>query len=430
MLRSVALAVFFVVFATLPAHAAKAPVPAGKVDFVTGETWFIDASQQRRRPVQGDLLFVTDTISTGTDGEVHLDMEDGGYMAVRSNTLLKVQEFRTRGDESDRGVLTLIKGTLRSFTGWIARQGPKAYVINTVTATIGIRGTDHEPLFIPAGSNLGEPGTYDKVNEGATFIEHASGIVEVLPNTAGFAPLAAGAKARLLDRVPDFFRPSANEHLLAGRHKLVQDRLQEKLDARRRLNQSRPPESEPPGGQSSELQETPLNPDTKPDARDAPGSTLPNIPPVLPPAGATAVPALAVPPAVPGGAVAPALTSVPRAPAVPAPAAGAPAVSPASAAPGVPAAPAPTGAPSVPKPPASATVPSVPRTTRSEGRPSRVVPGAGRPESDTERPRAESTKPVVEDRTKTLSERRRQQQEDRRGQFDRDRELGHKRDNE
>jgi len=448
----VVLTILFVFFSALPAHAAKSPVTAGKVDFVVGDTWFIDASQQRRRPVQGDILFVTDTISTGTDGEIHLDMEDGGYVAIRSNTLLKVEEYRARGDETDRGILNLVKGTLRSFTGWIARVGPRAYLTRTVTSTIGVRGTDHEPLFIPEGSSLGEPGTYDKVNEGATFIEHASGVVEVTPNTAGFAPLASGAKARLLERVPDFFRPSANEHLLAGRHKLVQERLQERLDARRRLNQSKPPENEPDGGPSSELQETPLEPDVTPDVRDAPASALsPNIPLTPPPASA---PATSLPAAVPAVPAAPASTSAPVVPGASSPAAvpGIPAVSPATAVravspaspsgivPGVPATPAATSAPSAPNPPRSAVVPDGPQTrpsavapgrpgtTRSEGRPARAGPGAGRPESEAVRPNPETLKRPAEDRAKVYNERRRQQQEDRRGQFERDRELGRNRD--
>lgn len=457
MLCRVALIVFFVLFSALPAQAAKSPVPAGKVDFVVGDTWFIDASQQRRRPVQGDLLFVTDTISTGTDGEVHLDMEDGGYLAIRSNTLLKVEEYRAQGDESDRGILNLVKGTLRSFTGWIARLGPRAYVTRTVTATIGVRGTDHEPLFIPEGSSLGEPGTYDKVNEGVTFIEHASGVVEVAPNTAGFAPLAAGAKARLLERVPDFFRPTANEYLLAERHKLVQERLQEKLDARRRLNQSKPPESEPNGGASSELQETPLKPDGTPDIGDAPiSTTVPNVPLLPPSATAPGVPATSLPATVRGVPVAPAATAAPRVPGAPstAPVPGTPTVSPATAVPGVspaspskvvpgvPAGPPATAVPTIPKtlpseivPSAttarpSAVVPGTSKTTRPDAESPRAVPGAGRTESEAKRPLAESVKSPVEDRAKVYNERRRQQQEDRRGRFERDRELGHKRESD
>jgi hypothetical protein len=39
-------------------------------------------------------------------------------------------------------------------------------------------------------------------------------------------------------------------------------------------------------------------------------------------------------------------------------------------------------------------------------------------------------KPPLDDRAKVYNERRRQQQEDRRGQFERDRELGRKRDSE
>ncbi len=278
MLRNYLLPIVIVLLSALPVEAAGPLETAGRVDFVTGDAWLIDASQQIRRAVRGDRLRATDSIITARDGEVHLDMEDSGYLAVRPNSLLKVEDYRAHGDKDDRVIIRLLKGTFRSFTGWVPKVTLDGYRTRTITATIGVRGTDHEPLFIPEGSDIGEPGTYDKVNEGATFIDHASGRIEVLPNTAGFAPLSAGAKARLLERVPDFFRPSPNENLLAGRHKLVQDRLQERLDARRRLNNPRTQEGEPKTESPSEMQEAPAEPNGTRGIQDAPASsTVPSI---------------------------------------------------------------------------------------------------------------------------------------------------------
>ena len=394
MLRFALLHVFFLVLSVLPAGAAGPPVTAGRVDFVVGDTWFVDASQQKRRPARGDPLFASDTVVTGKNGEVHLDMEDGGYLAVRSNTLLKVEEYRARGNKDDRCILNLIKGTFRSFTGWIPRVAPGADSTSTITATIGVRGTDHEPLFIPEGSDLGKPGTYDKVNEGATFIVHASGRIEVTPNTAGFAPLDPRATARLLERVPDFFRPSANENLLAGRHKIVQDRLEQRLEERRRLNKLESPEKAPSG----ELQETPLEPNAATGVHEAPvSSTVPGVPiapasavvPTAPAAAASAaLPATPAPAASAVAPAAPAAAAAAVAPAIPAAAAAAvvtsKAVAPASAvtsppiaAPSIPAASSSTILPSAPAASPSAAARSAPPATPppaaapKDGRPSR-----------------------------------------------------------
>ena len=393
MLRNYLLPIVIVLLSALPVEAAGPLETAGRVDFVTGDAWLIDASQQIRRAVRGDRLRATDSIITARDGEVHLDMEDGGYLAVRPNSLLKVEDYRAHGDKDDRVIIRLLKGTFRSFTGWVPKVTLDGYRTRTITATIGVRGTDHEPLFIPEGSDIGEPGTYDKVNEGATFIDHASGRIEVLPNTAGFAPLSAGAKARLLERVPDFFRPSPNENLLAGRHKLVQDRLQERLDARRRLNNPRTQEGEPKTESPSEMQEAPAEPNGTRGIQDAPASsTVPSIP---------AAPAAAV---VPSAPVAPASAVVPSIPAT----------SPAAVVPSLPAA-SPT-----------AVVPNTSGRPRSaRGRP-RGVPEGGQSPVDGAPPKA--VPPPANDREKVYNERRKKQQEDRKEQYERDREVERERD--
>ena len=112
------------VLTALYAVSALADVPAlraGSVYFVTGNVWLVNGAKQARRPAKGDAVNVADTIVTGSDGEIHLDMADGAFLAVRSNSLLEVKEYRARGDKNDRGVLKLLKGTFRSFTGWIPR---------------------------------------------------------------------------------------------------------------------------------------------------------------------------------------------------------------------------------------------------------------------------------------------------------------------
>src|SRR5262249_58079165 len=96
-------------------------------------------------------------------GEVHLRMEDGGYIAVRPGTRMRIVNFRAEGGSDDRSVIGLLDGSFRSVTGWIAKLGPQRAIVRTPTATIGIRGTEHEPLVIPEGSSRGDPGTYDRV---------------------------------------------------------------------------------------------------------------------------------------------------------------------------------------------------------------------------------------------------------------------------
>jgi len=190
---------------------------------------FLDAKDQVRRLKVGDEAYEGDRIVTGPDGEVHLNMEDGGYIGVRPNTKMQIVNFRAQGGSDDSAVLSLLEGSFRSITGWIAKLGARNYSVQTPTATIGVRGTEHEPMVIPEGSKRGDPGTYDRVYAGETAIQTPQGSVNVRPNQAGFVPHRGTARPRVLDRVPGFFRATRNEKRFEGLHA----RLQRELPQRR-----------------------------------------------------------------------------------------------------------------------------------------------------------------------------------------------------
>jgi hypothetical protein len=220
--------------ASPPAPAAgKAANPAGAVDLVEGDVQVYDANRARRTVKLKDAVNEGDSVVTGTDGELHLNMQDGGYLAVRPNSVMQVMKYQANGNDDDTSVIGIVKGALRSVTGFIGKFNSKNTRIVTPTATIGIRGTDHETLVREESDAFGEAGTYDKVNAGGTFIQTAQGRTDVTPNSAGFAPKAGNAAPRLLARVPTFFKPTRNEHLIEGRHAQIQSKLQQLREQRR-----------------------------------------------------------------------------------------------------------------------------------------------------------------------------------------------------
>lgn len=215
------------------------PVTAGKVVLAEGDVRFFDKDRQMRRPKVGDPIYEGESIVTGKGGEVHLNMEDGGYIGVRPGTRMRIVNFRAQGDADDRFVIRLLEGSFRSVTGWIAKFGSKNVQVRTPTATIGIRGTEHEPLVIPEGSTLGEPGTYDRVHVGETEIRTKQGSVSVRPNQAGFVSHRGAVPPRVLDRVPDFFRPTRNEKRFAGLHERIHKQLDQHREQRRQFIEQR-----------------------------------------------------------------------------------------------------------------------------------------------------------------------------------------------
>src|SRR5208282_1419146 len=223
------------IFYALPSWSM--PSIAGQIEFVEGDVNVINVAGQSRMPHVNESLWVGDTISTGRDGELHVHMDDEGYLALRPNTSLKVDAYTTRATNDDNAILSLIKGTFRSITGWIGRNNPQKYRINVgPVATIGVRGTDHEPAYIPehlpGEASIGTPGAYDKVNSGKTFIQQPSGTIELGPQQSGYASSDSKAAPRLLDKVPDFYRPTKNEGRIDRRGKELSTQIGKKHNAR------------------------------------------------------------------------------------------------------------------------------------------------------------------------------------------------------
>jgi hypothetical protein len=128
----------------------------------------------------------------------------------------------------------LVKGSFRSITGWIGKNNPARYKIITPTATAGVRGTDHEPLVIPEGSTEGEPGTYDRVHAGSSYIEGKTGRVDVAAGKVGHFAAHGRDRPRVLDQVPQFFRAPRNEKRIEGRHERVLARADQGRAARQK----------------------------------------------------------------------------------------------------------------------------------------------------------------------------------------------------
>ncbi len=185
---------------------------AGEVRFAQGDVHILRAGGKAESAVRGTRLHEGDTIVTGAGGYAQLTMVDDAIVAVRPDTRLKVETYRYSGkvDGSEKGVWGLVRGGFRTLTGWIGRNNKDAYAVRTPTATIGIRGTDHEPMYIPppaAGEiPLGEPGTYNKVNSGQTYIQTGGGRLELGANQVGFAAARGDAPPVRLAQMPSFMK--------------------------------------------------------------------------------------------------------------------------------------------------------------------------------------------------------------------------------
>lgn len=166
---------------------------------------------------KGDPVCAGETIVTSQTGKLQIKMTDDGLVAVRPGTQLKIEKYVYSGTAEDTSVFALLNGASRFVTGKIGKNYPQNDLIRTQTATIGVRGTDHEATVILPGDSRGYPsGTYDMVNAGVTFIRTEKGEIDILPNQVGLAANIGEMPVLLID-IPDFYiiAPSIKEEGLA-----------------------------------------------------------------------------------------------------------------------------------------------------------------------------------------------------------------------
>ena len=168
---------------------------AGHVQFVNGVVQLTSAAGQTRPIQKGDAISEGDTLSSAPAASAQIKMSDGGLVAMRPDTRLKFDSFKFNGqqDGSEQGFFSLFKGGFRAITGLIGQLHKSNYRIATPSATIGIRGTDHETFVVTPDSALASIapiGTYNKVNTGETTMTNDKGTLVILPNQMGYAGAA------------------------------------------------------------------------------------------------------------------------------------------------------------------------------------------------------------------------------------------------
>ncbi len=92
----------------------------------------------------GDQLSDGDTVVTGKDARVVLNLADGSQLKLGENARFEVAELQSPKQEGGilSGVMNVLKGAFRFTTGLIGKRYQRDLKIRVSTATIGIRGTD------------------------------------------------------------------------------------------------------------------------------------------------------------------------------------------------------------------------------------------------------------------------------------------------
>lgn len=116
----------------------------GKVKNIVGVIW-LQRNDTKTFLDYDAKLCEGDHILSSMNSIAELELRDGSKIIVgkESEFVLKRYEFhKNTSKEPDVALFELVKGAFRSITGAITKKPEHRYEVQTVVATIGIRGTD------------------------------------------------------------------------------------------------------------------------------------------------------------------------------------------------------------------------------------------------------------------------------------------------
>ena len=182
-------------------RAALSEVPAGPIVWAFGQVARVGADGVAKPLAKGDAVFEGDTIRSAAGSHAQLVMSDEALIAVRAESSVKLTKYSYHGveDGSERAIIDLLKGGLRSVTGAIGHTNKENYQLRNDMHVIGIRGTDHETYANDAG-------TFSRVTLGGTYIQAPSGRIDVAPGEIAFASRRNDLVPQRLERTPEFMQ--------------------------------------------------------------------------------------------------------------------------------------------------------------------------------------------------------------------------------
>ena len=171
---------------------------AGEFTFVTGAVTLTKPGAAAATPTRGTPVDPGDRITTGADGMAQLTMVDNARLSLRPNTQFVIEQYPQQKESATGSVLTLLRGTLRTFTGLLAASNRDKFVMKTRVATVGIRGSGNI-LYACEGADCDESVTGGSKTDGAITVNHtiegSHAITNVLATApAGTPPQQGGAQ--------------------------------------------------------------------------------------------------------------------------------------------------------------------------------------------------------------------------------------------
>ena len=176
-----AFAVVLLAVAAVGATGARAQEAAGRLMISIGDVSIVRGGQKLPAKT-GTEVRPGDTVQLGPQSNAQILFTDSSIVALRPETVFRVSEYsyQDREPETGRAFFNLVKGGLRTVTGFIGRRNHENYGVGTSVATIGIRGTHYNLVHCDnscsnANGTPAPNGTYGGVTDGRIGVTNQTG---------------------------------------------------------------------------------------------------------------------------------------------------------------------------------------------------------------------------------------------------------------
>lgn len=175
---------------------------AARADFATGDVRVLAPDGRSRPLTKGAEIHNGELVDTGS-GRAQLRFSDGAQVSLAPQTQFRIDDYRYAGreDGSEKGLFSLLKGGLRTITGFIGRNNRDNYKLTTTVATIGIRGTEYSVSYGNSISVTTGEGTIEVCNAAGCLILN-SGETAFVPD-ANTRPTLTERRTELPPPAPD-----------------------------------------------------------------------------------------------------------------------------------------------------------------------------------------------------------------------------------
>lgn len=162
----------------LPAVPVMAGEIAGTVTHLSGPLFALKGDGTRKALSQKSSVEAGDTLITEKRTYARIKFIDNSEVTLRPNSQLVVEKFSydKKKPEQDGAVFNLVKGGLRAVSGNVGKRGDKdSYKMNTLSATIGIRGTHYGASHCTNDCGKLPSGLYVDVADGSIVVSNQGG---------------------------------------------------------------------------------------------------------------------------------------------------------------------------------------------------------------------------------------------------------------